>query len=156
MELKMFVFEDVLWDYTSGMVLIAAEDLQEAQVIAFEEYNYRKDNLLADFLEQQSGFQEPSGVYPLASGANKGVLHSVHALLLIPWEFKMKVSILEMYEQARFLAGQENQFDTTNLHIAEKLVDMVVRDIMLVVSAHALSGDSAVDVFANLKRIYES
>lgn len=78
MEVKMFVFEDVLWDYTSGMVLIAAEDLQEAQVFAFNEFNYRKEYTLADFLEQQAGFKDPAGVYPLAAGANKGVLHSVH------------------------------------------------------------------------------
>ena len=78
MELNMYVFEDVLWDYTSGMVLIAAEDLQEAQMLAFEEYNYRKGNTLADFLEQQTGFQNAAGVYPLQSGTNKGLLHSVH------------------------------------------------------------------------------
>ena len=76
--LNMYVFEDVLWDWTSGMVLIAAEDLQDAQQIAYQEYNYRKDNILEDFLEQQGGFKEAAGVYPLAPGANKGVLHSVH------------------------------------------------------------------------------
>ena len=78
MEVKMFVFEDVLWDYTSGMVVIAAEDLQEAQVIAFKEYNYRKEYTLADFLEQQPGFKLATGMYTLATGGIKGVLHSVH------------------------------------------------------------------------------
>lgn len=76
--MNMYVFEDVLWDYTSGMVVIAAEDLVEAQVIAYEEYNYRKDDTLADFLEKQGGFALAAGVYPLAPGVNKGVLHSVH------------------------------------------------------------------------------
>jgi hypothetical protein len=76
--MNMYVFEDVLWDYTSGMVVIAAEDLVEAQVIAFEEYNYRKGDTLADFLEKQGGFNKADGVYPLAAGVNKGVLHSVH------------------------------------------------------------------------------
>lgn len=76
--MKMFVFEDVLWDYTSGMVVIAAEDLLEAQVIAYEEYNYRKGDTLADFLERQGGFALAAGVYPLAEGVNKGVLHSVY------------------------------------------------------------------------------
>jgi len=76
--MNMFVFEDVLWDYTSGMVVIAAEDLLEAQMFAYEAFNYRKDDMLADFLEKQGGFALAAGVYPLAAGVNKGVLHSVH------------------------------------------------------------------------------
>ena len=76
--MNMYVFEDVLWDYTSGMVVIAAEDLLEAQMFAYEAFNYRKENTLADFLEQQAGFNLADGVYPLAAGVNKGVLHSVH------------------------------------------------------------------------------
>lgn len=74
----MFVFEDVLWDY-SGMVVIAAEDLQEAQMMAFQEYDYRPWRTLADFLEQWAGFKEAAGEYPLAAGFNQaGILHSVH------------------------------------------------------------------------------
>ena len=76
--MNMYVFEDVLQDYTSGMVVIAAEDLLEAQMFAYEEFNYRKDFTLADFLEQQAGFGQADGVYPLAPSVHKGVLHSVH------------------------------------------------------------------------------
>ena len=73
-----YVFEDVLQDYTSGMVVIAAEDLQEAQVIASKEFNWKKQITLADFLEQQPGFKVASGMYTLASDGIKGVLHSVY------------------------------------------------------------------------------
>jgi hypothetical protein len=77
--MNMYVFEDVLWDYTSGMVVIAAEDLVEAQAIAFKEFNYRKENTLADFLEQQAGFKEARGEHPLAAGFNQvGILHAVY------------------------------------------------------------------------------
>jgi len=76
--MNMYVFEDVLWDYTSGMVVIAAEDLLEAQMFAYEAFNYRKENTLEDFLEQQAGFNLADGVYPLAPTVHKGVLHSVH------------------------------------------------------------------------------
>jgi hypothetical protein len=76
--MNMYVFQDVLRDYTSGMVVIAAEDLVEAQVIAYGQYNYRIGDTLADFLERQGGFTLAAGVYPLAPGVNKGVLHSVY------------------------------------------------------------------------------
>lgn len=39
---------------------------------------------------------------------------------------------------------------------AQRFANLIVKDIMRVVAAHALSNDSALDVFANLKRIYES
>lgn len=37
----------------------------------------------------------------------------------------------------------------------EDFADSLYKDIMLVVSAHVLSGDSAVQVFKNLKKLYE-
>ena len=37
----------------------------------------------------------------------------------------------------------------------EEFADMLFRDIITVVAAQALSNESALDVFANLKRIYE-
>ena len=46
--------------------------------------------------------------------------------------------------------------DLYNQRWEEKFAELIVKDMMIVVAAHALSGDSAVDVFANLKRIYES
>ena len=76
--MNMYVFERVLPNYFFGMVVIAAEDLLEAQMIASQEFNWRKDITLADFLEYQPGFKTADGVYPLVSGGIKGVLHSVY------------------------------------------------------------------------------
>ena len=73
-----YVFEDVLRDYTSGMVVIAAEDLQEAQVFASQEFNWGEEITLADFLEKQPGFKLATGMYALASDGIKGVLHTVY------------------------------------------------------------------------------
>ena len=38
---------------------------------------------------------------------------------------------------------------------AHNLCNSLVKDIMTVVAAHVLSGDTAADIFSNLKRIYE-
>ena len=37
----------------------------------------------------------------------------------------------------------------------EDFADMLIKDILLVLAAHALSGDSAVTAYANIKRLYE-
>ena len=37
----------------------------------------------------------------------------------------------------------------------EDFADTLVKDILLVLAAHALSGDSAVTAYANIKRLYE-
>lgn len=37
----------------------------------------------------------------------------------------------------------------------EKFAALIVKDIMTTVAAHTLGGESALDVFVNLKRIYE-
>ena len=76
--MNMYVFEKVLPNYFFGLVVIAAEDLQEAQMIAFKEFNWRKDFTLADFLGYQPGFKTAAGVYALAPGVSCGLLHSVH------------------------------------------------------------------------------
>jgi valyl-tRNA synthetase len=52
-----------------------ASGLTEA---GYSENRRRKANTLADFLEQQAGFNKADGVYPLAPTVHKGVLHSVH------------------------------------------------------------------------------
>ena len=37
----------------------------------------------------------------------------------------------------------------------EKFAELIVKDVLRVVAAHTLSNDSAMDVFVNLKRLYE-
>ena len=75
--LKMYVFEDVLYDYTGGMAMIAEYSLEDAQALAFERFAHPRDNTLEEFLNRDSGFREPAGVYPLAEGS-PGVMHYVY------------------------------------------------------------------------------
>lgn len=74
--MNIFVFENVLYDYTGGMAVIAANDLQEAQMYAFKEFGDHPS--LADFLEVEPDFNTPAGTYPAGEGVNPGVLHYVH------------------------------------------------------------------------------
>lgn len=76
--MNLYVFEDVLQDYTSGMVVLAAADLAGAQAVAFAQYNHRRDYTLADFLVEEPGFQKPTGVYPMAESVPAGLLHEVY------------------------------------------------------------------------------
>ena len=74
--LKMFVFEQVLQDYTDGMAMVVAENLEEAQAMAFEQFSWPSLSL-AEFMER-GGWAEPAGVYPLGEGVAKGVAHHVY------------------------------------------------------------------------------
>lgn len=74
--LKMFVFEQVLQDYTDGMAMVVAETLEEAQAFAFQEFAWGGLSF-EDFMER-GHWAEPAGVYPLADGATKGVAHHVY------------------------------------------------------------------------------
>jgi len=40
----------------------------------------------------------------------------------------MNERIQKMYEAARVAAGQEHQFETTNLDVAEKFAELIVRE----------------------------
>lgn len=73
--MQMFIFEDVLVDYTGGMAVIAAQDLQAAQALAFAKFGHR--GTLEQFLEEQDGFNTPAGQYAVADGVVPGVLHHV-------------------------------------------------------------------------------
>jgi len=46
----------------------------------------------------------------------------------------MNERIQKMYEAARVAAGQEHQFETTNLDVAEKFAELIVRECMSLVS----------------------
>lgn len=72
----MFVFDDVLQDYTSGMALISASDLESAQQIAFKRFGC--SSTLEKFLDSDPGFRKPVGQYPLPSDTEPGVMHYVY------------------------------------------------------------------------------
>jgi hypothetical protein len=64
----LYVFEDVLTDYTSGLVVIAAESDAQALEFAREEYG--------DAQLDERGWRTPSAVYPV-SGVPLGIRHEV-------------------------------------------------------------------------------
>ena len=80
--MNLYIFENVLTDYTSGMAVIIADTLEEAQGFAMAEWGYRPAELLADYLAsyEGQGFIIPTGVYPLTNTVYtvKGIKHSVH------------------------------------------------------------------------------
>lgn len=75
--LQMFVFEEVLYDYTDGMAMIAEYSLEDAQALAFEQFAHPNDNTLEEFLNRDPGFRKPAGVYTLLEGS-PGVKHYVY------------------------------------------------------------------------------
>ena len=42
--MKMYVFEEVLWDYTAGMAMVLANTLEEAIEVCHREFEYSKDD----------------------------------------------------------------------------------------------------------------
>lgn len=75
--MKMFVFEDVLHDYTSGMCMIVAESLEQAQKLAFERFgdDWRKQTF--EEFREQSGFGSFEGEYEV-QGVEAGIKHYVY------------------------------------------------------------------------------
>lgn len=71
--MNLYVFEDVLTNYTSGMVVVAAESVEEAIRLSFEELGHGN---MEGWIENQFD-REPTAVYPLPSGHQAGVLHHV-------------------------------------------------------------------------------
>ena len=63
-----------------------------------------------------------------------------------------------MNERFKALAAQQGLVGP-NIYVTqqelERFAQLIYKDISTVVAAHALSNDSALDVFKNLKRIYE-
>jgi hypothetical protein len=77
--MKLFVFEDVLVDYSSGMVMIAANSLEEAQALAFDEFHRDYDDdetTIADLCKREPGWASPTGVYETDNKVS-GILHTV-------------------------------------------------------------------------------
>jgi len=76
--MKMFVFDDVLHDYTSGMAVIAAQSLEEAQQLAFERFgdDWRKQTF--EEFRERSGFGSCQGEYELHPAVAAGIKHYVY------------------------------------------------------------------------------
>lgn len=72
-KMNLYVFENVLTNYTSGMVVVAAESVEEAIRLSFKELGYGN---MEEWVEDQFD-HEPTAVYPLPSGHRAGVLHHV-------------------------------------------------------------------------------
>ena len=70
-----YVFEDVLIDYTAGLVVIRAESLEQAQELARVEFG-RWDSM-DKFLANEDGFVTPAGCYPVPYDEAR-VLHYVY------------------------------------------------------------------------------
>lgn len=69
--MKLFVFEDVLTDWSSGMVVISANDLEQAHQIAKEEFSYS--------FESERGWDDPAAVYDVFEEIIEvGVRHCVY------------------------------------------------------------------------------
>jgi hypothetical protein len=66
----------------------------------------------------------------------------------------MNPRVKELWDKAAFEhLGGDTEWNSME-NFMEKFYDVTVDDILKVVAAHALSGDMAVDVFANLTRLY--
>ena len=75
--MKMFVFEEVLPDYTSGMALIAAETLDQAQQIAYATFYLSWQEQTFEEWLKSSGFHTCSGIYEIGD-VKAGVRHYVY------------------------------------------------------------------------------
>lgn len=69
--MNLYIFENVLWDYTSGMVVIAARTLEDALASAEAEYGEVE-------LERSEGWSAPTAVYPVGADVLPGIRHEVY------------------------------------------------------------------------------
>jgi hypothetical protein len=76
--MKLFVFENVLWDYTSGMAIIAAESLEQAQKIAYDVFYMSWQQKTFEEWIESSGFHTCAGEYEVIGDMKAGVKHSVY------------------------------------------------------------------------------
>lgn len=70
--MNLYVFEDVLYDYTSGMVVIAAATFDRAIEIARDKYNYSEN---IDVIAIEPGWKKPTGIYGAQGILQEGILH---------------------------------------------------------------------------------
>lgn len=66
---------------------------------------------------------------------------------------------LELVNELARKAGANIPYGSDSTGLADfdyhQFADLIIKDMLRVVAAHALSNDSALDVFTNLKRLYE-
>lgn len=76
--MQVFVFEDVLQDWSFGMVVIVAESLERAQRMAWERFPHWDAKFFQDWLahKDNEGFREPEASYP--TSAEVEALHYVY------------------------------------------------------------------------------
>lgn len=72
--MNLFIFTNVLWDYSDGMVVVAATSLEDAQALVFEHFDVEDTDY---YLKKNPGFVDPAGVYPLLTDEKRGVMHVV-------------------------------------------------------------------------------
>jgi len=75
--MNLYVFQEVLTDYTSGMAIIAAETIEQAHQIAYAEFSWSEDEDIPAFLTRESGFRVPVETYSVGSDVVRGVRHVV-------------------------------------------------------------------------------
>lgn len=71
------MFEEVLSDYTDGMAVISALNLQQAQMLAHAEFGCAEDQDLRGFLIREPGFMQARAVYQTTTTV-ADVLHYVY------------------------------------------------------------------------------
>jgi hypothetical protein len=76
-EMNLYVFQEVLSDYTSGMAIISAETLEQAQQIAYTEFSWAEDADVSGFLTREPGFRVPVATYSVGSDVVAGVRHVI-------------------------------------------------------------------------------
>ena len=71
-DLKLFIWKDVLTDYTSGIAFALAENVEEARKIIFakfeEEEQYLSDTLKADLSDEPEIVDTKDGFYVWGGG----------------------------------------------------------------------------------------
>jgi hypothetical protein len=67
--MNLYVFEDVLVDYTPGMAMVAGENYEDAVELARDQFG--------DLIEEEEGWKRPVAVYPV-TGVKAGVKHYMH------------------------------------------------------------------------------
>lgn len=75
--MNIYIFENVLSDYTAGMAVIAAESLIQAQELAHREFGWTASSV-EDFVQRNSGWQEAASTFAVTGNVKAGILHHVY------------------------------------------------------------------------------
>lgn len=62
--LKMFAWDDVLRDYSTGLIVVLANDVDEARALVKDIYKYDPDEYVTEILNVEPDvYEEPTVVY---------------------------------------------------------------------------------------------